>query len=558
MKALARSLRAFLVCCCVLSLSARAGAQMVSGEGSALQRSADTEYLSPARWRSALREATARGEIADPFERVLPRIPFVAPEPLDPLATHPVPPCISSASLHLFEDTNQVLLSSFSDGELFDLMTQAANDLIATHGDVFDFIAYWLDFTPDHEIGAAFYLPIENNVQGIGDASLSGTPLFNFRPDLGLVGDRVEGYVMMWDVNHDYWQPGNDSDADFTRLVLGQEFEHRFAMFLPNLLDGRQLQGDDFGCGRSAHWNWRVDGQGSGMEISEWVGANPASLVQSFVSFNTDIPGGVFSYTDLYLMGYVSPAEMDAGNSQLRYMNTSNCSFSYSGTISNFTSADIVASAGARIPSSAAAQKHWRTGWVMFHLPGQLPTQAEKNKAVGILSQHMLDWNYGTLGRGTMNDTLFDECHFAQPYGVQAPANTLSVLSGKPALGTTLTLGARNPFGTQSAGSNVFLIFAGAPDPNFPAGTLLNNFGMSAPGTAGELLLSLQPPDPLGLFQGPPLPGGGAPSAIGVPVPANTSLLGLTIYFQALIADPTVALGVRLALTNGVEIVVGP
>lgn len=542
----------------VLSLSVPAGAQAVSSSGHALERPAPTEYLRPARWRSALREAAARGEIADPRQRVLPRVPDIAPEPLDPLATHPVPPCISSASLHLFEDTNQLLLTSFSDGELIDLMTQAANDLIATRGDLFDYIAYWIDFQADHEIGAAFYMPIENEVLGIGDASLSGTPTFNFRPDLGLASNRVDGYVMMWDVNHSYWAPGTDPDADFTRLAMGQEFEHRFAMFLPNLLGGRQLQGDDASCGRSAHWNWRVDGQGSGMEISEWVGANPASLVQSFVSFNTDIPGGVFSYTDLYLMGYVSPAEMDAGNSQLRYMNTSTCGFTYNGTISNFSSADIVASAGTRIPSSATSQKHWRTGWVMIHLPGLLPTQAEKDKAVGIMTQHMLDWNYGTLGRGTMNDTLFDECHFAQPYGVQAPANTLSVLSGKPALGTTLTLGVRNPFGTQSAGSNTFLIFSMAPDPNFPGGTSLNGFGMSAPGTPGELLINLQPPDPGGLFTGPPLPGGGAPAAIGVPVPSSTSLLGLPVYFQALIADPTVALGVRLALTNGMEIAIGP
>ena len=283
---------------------------------------APTRYMKPSEWVPELRAAAARGEIPDPRQRVLPAIPAIGPPPLH-LGSGP--PCITSASIHLFEDTNQLLLTNFTDCQLIDLMTQAANDLIATRGDIFDFVGFWINFTANHEIGAAFYLPIENDVTGIGDASFAGTPLFNFRPDMGLAGSNVEGYVMMWDVNHSYWSGGTSSAADFTRLALAQEFEHRFAMFLPDLLDGRRLQGDDASCGRSAHWNWRVDGQGSGMEISNWIGSNPASLAQSFVSFNTDISGGVFSYTDLYLMGYVSPAEMDAGNSELRYMDTSGC-----------------------------------------------------------------------------------------------------------------------------------------------------------------------------------------------------------------------------------------
>ena len=39
------------------------------------------------------------------------------------------------------------------------------------------------------------------------------------------------------------------------------------------------------------------------------------------MTLNADT-GGLFSYTDLYLMGYVSRMEMDDGNSELRYMGT--------------------------------------------------------------------------------------------------------------------------------------------------------------------------------------------------------------------------------------------
>ncbi len=91
------------------------------------------------------------------------------------------------------------------------------------------------------------------------------------------------------------------------------------------------------------------------MEISEWLGSDPAIREQSSISFNTDTDG-VFSYTDLYLMGYVSPQEMDLGNSELRFMDDSNCSPSYFGPISKFASSDIIASAGERIPSSKDSQ----------------------------------------------------------------------------------------------------------------------------------------------------------------------------------------------------------
>ncbi|MEE9295147.1 MAG: hypothetical protein V3W34_09350 [Phycisphaerae bacterium] len=289
-------------------------------------------------------------------------------------------------------------------------MVTAANDLLSLYGDNYDFLGFWVNFTPHHRVGTAFYKYIVNDVMGIGDPSTVGNPIFNLRPSLGLGGQNIEGFVMMWNINSSSWQPGSGTDAAFTRLALGQEYEHRFAMYLPDLLDGRTLQGDDASCGRIFHWSWKVDGQGSAMEISEWIGVNPAILQGSFVTFNTDI-GGIFSFTDLYLMGYVTASEMDTGNSALRYMNNANCASEYFGPISDFSSADIIAAAGPRIPDASAEDKHYRTGWIMIHQPGDPPSLAELNKAAAILEQHMIDWNFSTLGRGTMNNTLFEDCN---------------------------------------------------------------------------------------------------------------------------------------------------
>lgn len=317
------------------------------------------------------------------------------------------PQAVSPDDIFAYEDSASLLLTNFSFDDLEMLMVDAANALMLAHGDSFDFVGFFLNFTPDHTIGAAFYSPIENDINGVGDmGGFLGlpNPTFNLRSSLGLGGNNIEGFVMMWNVFS--WTGGAGGSATFTRLVLAQEFEHRFALFLPPLLDGRVMQGDDNICGRSAHWNWQVDGQGSGMEISEWTGSSPALPTGLFVNFNTDIPGGVFSYSDLYLMGYVTPAEMDAGNSELRFMQGSDCSSNFNGTISTFGSADLIAAAGPRVPSSASEDKDYRTGWVMFHLPGQAPGPTARNHAAGILNQHTADWSTSTLGRGTMDNTL--------------------------------------------------------------------------------------------------------------------------------------------------------
>ncbi len=356
----------------------------------------DCGYKSPEYWMQQLRDAVARGEIDDPLTRPMPVV-----QPGNPQHASGAPTCLTTDHIFQYEDTGGVLLTNFSNGQLFDLMVDASNDVMTAHGDNFDFVGFWVNFVPDHQIGSAFYLGIENTVTGLGQN------LYENRASMGLAGVNIEGFVMMWRIDNRSWQPGTGPDADFVRTVLGQEFEHRWGMFLPDLLDGRRLQGDGVGCGRSAHWNWKVDGQGSGMEISDWVDVNPAVPAALDNSLNTDI-GGVFSYPDLYVMGMVSPPELDDLPSEFRYMNDSDCSADYFGSITPITADQIIDAAGPRVPDSDNAQKDFRTAWVMIHQPGAPPVQGDLDKAVAILEQHMTDFNLGTLGRGTMNNQLFE------------------------------------------------------------------------------------------------------------------------------------------------------
>jgi hypothetical protein len=376
----------------------------------------------PQDYLDAFNDAVARGEIPDP---ALQSESSTNPPVLGTLYRD----TISGLDLWLYPDVNSLLISNFSDGALFNLMTAASNELISQHGDQYDVTAFWLSYSADHQIGAAFYLGLENDNGGIGQG------FYNSRPSFGLAGVNTEGYVMMWNVND--WQPGTNSFAAFTRLVLGQEFEHRWGMFLNDILadgDLLQLQGDDGPCGRGAHWNFNTDGQGSGMEVAEWTGAGPTSRLSGTVRFNTDI-GGVFSYLDLYLMGYVSPQELDDSSSEIRYMlANAACGTPYSGPISSFSSSNIVVTNGVRTPPSTLSQKHFKAGWVMFYLPSSFPTQTEIDRAINIMKQHEIDWAFGVEERGTIDNSI-DEGHFTSggtligpgPQTVQFDADTDSL-----------------------------------------------------------------------------------------------------------------------------------
>jgi hypothetical protein len=80
---------------------------------------------------------------------------------------------------------------------------------------------------------------------------------------------------------------------------------------------------------------------------------------------------------------------------------------------------------------------------------------------------------------------------------------------------------------------------------------------MAAPGAAGELLLSVAPPDPFLVASGPPWSGPGQPAPFALPIPPDSGLIGASFFAQGLLVDPTAALGVTFGLTEGVELVLG-
>jgi hypothetical protein len=316
--------------------------------------------------------------------------------------------CLSKADIFAWEDTDGLLNAYFTNTNpairtgLDAAKVVAANQLIAAHGDDYDFIGIFSNFHPGLfplNTVAGHYTPVKNDVLGLGFS------IYDHHAAFGLAGSRVQGLMFFVNINHPYWEPTSCGTA-----ILNHELMHRWGVGLPDLLDGREMQGT--ACGGEAHWNQKLDAQGSVMGMREWIGSNPAVHGPTCFlnySLNTDIPGGTYSYPELYLMGMASPAEMDAGASELRHMDDpTGCASPYSGAISTWSSADVVAAAGPRIPDSNASQKVFRVAWIIAHEPGNPPTDAEKDKLISLLEVQQLDFNYSTLGRGHVSHNLID------------------------------------------------------------------------------------------------------------------------------------------------------
>lgn len=365
------------------------------------------EYRAPAAWLADVRAAVDAGEVVDPAVQSANSPARVLPRNIGERGWRPV----TTSDLFIVEDTGNALATTNNFGVFHQAVVAAANAVVLQHGDNFDFVGVFTTFdVPDPVFPLALYVGLINDVEG------TGQDLFDFRAGFGSIGRRVQGILMMW--NLDGWAAGDSDTALVTQLVLCHELEHRFGIFLRSLPGGRPLQGYA-PCGRTAHWSWQVDAQGGCIELRDWVGESPATaeyascfpVVGVPFCFNADVGmasasvGGAYSFPDLYLMGYATAEEMDAGASELRYLD-GGCDSPNDGAISSWSSADLIAVHGPRLPNATDAQHAYRTAWVIVHPPGEPPTIGQQTRVVKILNQWADTFHWSTLGRGVMDQTL--------------------------------------------------------------------------------------------------------------------------------------------------------
>ncbi|TAJ25121.1 MAG: hypothetical protein EPO68_00440 [Planctomycetota bacterium] len=141
------------------------------------------------------------------------------------------------------------------------------------------------------------------------------------------------------------------------------------------------------------------------------------------------------------------------------------------------------------------------------------------------------------------------------PYGCGVnPAGSLSSVSGLPRPGQSFVLAAHNPVGSQAPGSLAYLALSLAPAIGYPCGIPLPGFGFS--GGNGELLIDIGAGILLSPLVGPAL-WNGAPANLTVNVPPTSSLVGLYVFSQGILFDPSVGATVPLGLTNAMRVTIG-
>lgn len=129
----------------------------------------------------------------------------------------------------------------------------------------------------------------------------------------------------------------------------------------------------------------------------------------------------------------------------------------------------------------------------------------------------------------------------------QNPAGSLA-LSGRTRLGSSFSLAIHDPGLTMPNPSIALLAFSFSSDAAYPCGKPRANWGLSAPGATGELLLG----PTVQVLAAPAWTG--SPTSLGFTVPNDAGLVGMEFFAQGALVDP----GVRVGLTSGLSMVVGP
>ena len=153
-----------------------------------------------------------------------------------------------------------------------------------------------------------------------------------------------------------------------------------------------------------------------------------------------------------------------------------------------------------------------------------------------------------------VSDFRFSPTRGLLPLGCRRnPSRSLSLLSGKPRVGTAPRFGVDNPSGIQRGGGRAILLL-GRPSPAQPCGRMLPGFGMT--GGSGELLVdSARALVPVagGLWT-----GAGRPASVALAIPNSPALVGGSVVVQGLLPDPSPTARVPLGLARAFELVIQP
>lgn len=351
-------------------------------------------------------------ETLDALEQALPKAEIAPIGTLNPSASPGLNidgATVINGNIIVIEGTNQ-FVGNTQNGLSFDHngggLQKVVGDVWTRLGDEFDFITVFTSF--DDQGVAAYYLPLQQTVTGLGECNFNTGATFGCVFNQLQQGSTLQGFVFMnslsywrsWDRQMDGVVHDISSWDHSLYPVLGQEVAHRWGSGLRfvNPDNGRistALLGRD-----QSHWAGWVDTDASVMDGVDWEARDDGSFLAVDDMFR-------FSTLDLYTMGalpvgaakpffYIDgarfipnqfvgaqavPAELTTYLPSIEYLSERGVDLEVTGTRKDLTIQDIVNAEGNRCPDPDHTQKQFKQAIVLVTRPGQTAAQVASDVA---------------------------------------------------------------------------------------------------------------------------------------------------------------------------------
>ena len=194
---------------------------------------------------------------------------------------------------------------------------------------------------------------------------------------------------------------------DYAMSQIGHEMGHRWSAFVSAKVGDEtiELGPTHWATGLQAQvaFPYQRPTEASAMGGGVWQDNYDGTFTQ--LDDDYYVPATGWSYLDLYLMGFISPAEVPDFFLLRKLVpvgHDSNGHAIYKADRTTITIKDVIAAEGPRLPAVDQAQKNFNTGMVMVVEHGKIPSPKLIESVIGIRERWIDYWSTTTGHRSTM------------------------------------------------------------------------------------------------------------------------------------------------------------
>ncbi|HEX4311621.1 MAG TPA: hypothetical protein VHZ25_16435 [Acidobacteriaceae bacterium] len=305
--------------------------------------------------------------------------------------------------------------------------------VIQALGDKYDMLAYYSDFRIDNpEAGTSSDGPLGGGPNGgavtgiaaeqgnLADYCTKGRFQWQFIQPVYVGANQMQKYppADLKDTNthniggylHQLAERTSDGKIppyDYAMSQIGHEMGHRWSAFVSAKVNGEviELGPTHWAMGLQAPvpFPYQRPTEASAMGGGVWQDNFDGTYTQ--LDDNYYVPATGFSYLDLYLMGFISAAEVPDFfmlKSLVPAGKDANGHTIFKADRTKLTIQDVIANEGPRLPDVDHAQKNFNTGMVMVVEHGKTPSPELIERTSGIRERWMDYWSTVTGHRSTM------------------------------------------------------------------------------------------------------------------------------------------------------------